>query len=495
MRKTGITPTRKENYSEWYQQVIRAADLAENSSVRGCMVIKPWGYGIWEVLQSKLDRKFKETGHENAYFPLFIPVSYLEKEAKHVEGFAKECAVVTHSRLEVDENGKLIPSSPLDEPLIVRPTSETIIGESFSKWIKSYRDLPILINQWANVVRWEMRTRMFLRTSEFLWQEGHTAHATAAEARAETLKMLEIYKNIAENELAIPVIVGEKPESEKFPGAESTYALEAIMQDGKALQLGTSHFLGQNFSRAMNIEFVNEAGEKEFAWTTSWGVTTRLIGAIIMTHSDDDGLVLPPRIANLHAVVLPVVHDESRRAQVEEYCDRLKDLINDQCFADAKVKAKVDFRDIRGGEKRWNWIKKGVPVVVEIGANELANNSVTFSLRNNVAVRASLPLSEFVGSIPNILQTLQNDLLKSAQNFLRSNSTEIVDEKAFYDFFENDGGFAFGYWSEDAFFEQKIKNDLKVTARCLPASRSEMRGSCIFTKAPNSRMAVFAKAY
>lgn len=495
MKKTGITPTRDENYSEWYQQVIRAADLAENSSVRGCMVIKPWGYGLWEILQSKLDKKFKETGHENAYFPLFIPVNYLEKEAKHVEGFAKECAVVTHSRLEVGENGKLIPASPLEEPLIVRPTSETIIGESFAKWIKSYRDLPLLINQWANVVRWEMRTRMFLRTSEFLWQEGHTAHATAAEAKEETLKMLEIYKNIAENELAIPVIIGEKTESEKFPGAESTYSLEAMMQDGKALQLGTSHFLGQNFSRAMNIEFVNESGAKEFAWTTSWGVTTRLIGAIIMTHSDDDGLVLPPRIANIHATILPIIHDESLKPQIEEYCDKIKLLLENQNFADATVRAKVDKRNIRGGEKRWNWIKKGVPVIIEIGANELSNNTITYTLRNNPSAKLSLQLNDFIQKAPDILQSLQNELFAAAKNFLKNNSTEINNESDFYNFFQNKSGFAIGYWSEDIFFEKKIKNDLKVTARCLPTSYSNKRGNCLFTQTPNSKIAVFAKAY
>ena len=329
MSKHAITPTRSEDYPEWYQQVVKAADLAETSPVRGCMVIKPWGYAIWENIQRDLDRRFKETGHKNAYFPLFIPKSYLQKEAEHVDGFAKECAVVTHSRLEVDADGVLQPAGKLEEPLIVRPTSETIIGELFSKWVKSYRDLPLLINQWANVVRWEMRTRLFLRTAEFLWQEGHTVHATAEEALEETLQMLAVYADFARNVMAMPVITGEKTAAERFPGAVATYAIEAMMQDRKALQAGTSHFLGQNFAKSSDIRFLSAEGTETFAWTTSWGVSTRLIGGLIMTHSDDDGLVLPPRVAPAHVVIIPVTPKEASRAEVLRYCHEFKqDIIN-----------------------------------------------------------------------------------------------------------------------------------------------------------------------
>ncbi len=322
--QTAITPTRADDYPEWYQQVVRAGELAEQSAVRGCMVIKPWGYALWENMQRGLDRMFKETGHVNAYFPLFIPLSYLEKEAEHVEGFAKECAVVTHHRLEAGPDGKLVPTGKLEEPLVVRPTSETIIGATYAKWVKSYRDLPILINQWANVVRWEMRTRLFLRTTEFLWQEGHTAHATRAEAEEETRKMLDVYATFAQDYMAMPVIRGEKTAGERFPGAVNTYSIEAMMQDRKALQAGTSHFLGQNFSKAQEIKFLSAEGREEFAWTTSWGVSTRLVGALVMTHGDDDGLVLPPRLAPEHVVILPITRNDEERGPVLEYCQKLK---------------------------------------------------------------------------------------------------------------------------------------------------------------------------
>ncbi|MEM7792099.1 MAG: proline--tRNA ligase, partial [Verrucomicrobiota bacterium] len=381
--QTAITPTREEDYPEWYQQVVKAADLAETSPVRGCMVIKPWGYAIWENIQQELDRRFKETGHRNAYFPLFIPMSFLQKEADHVEGFAKECAVVTHSRLEAGEDGKLQPAGQLEEPLIVRPTSETIIGELFSKWVQSYRDLPLLINQWANVVRWEMRTRLFLRTAEFLWQEGHTVHATADEAMQETLKMLSEYADFAENYMAVPVITGEKTEAERFPGAEATYTIEAMMQDRKALQSGTSHFLGQNFSRSSNIKFLNADGREEFAWTTSWGVSTRLIGGLIMTHSDDNGLVLPPRIAPAHLVIIPVTPKEETRQEVLDYCIGLKRELEAQRYMDGRVKVEFDDRDMRGGEKAWSWIKKGIPLRVEVGPRDMQKNSVFVGRRDH----------------------------------------------------------------------------------------------------------------
>ncbi|HEY4313123.1 MAG TPA: aminoacyl--tRNA ligase-related protein, partial [Pirellulales bacterium] len=350
--QTAITPTRSDDYPEWYQQVVRAADLAEQSPVRGCMVIKPWGYALWENMQRVLDRMFKETGHVNAYFPLFIPLSYLEKEAEHVEGFAKECAVVTHHRLEAGPDGGLVPTGKLEEPLVVRPTSETIIGAMYAKWVQSYRDLPILINQWANVVRWELRTRMFLRTTEFLWQEGHTAHATRAEAEEETRKMLGVYARFAQEYMAMPVIRGEKTAGERFPGAVNTYSIEAMMQDRKALQAGTSHFLGQNFSKAQEIKFLSSEGREEFAWTTSWGVSTRLIGGMIMTHGDDDGLILPPRLAPQHVVILPIYRSDEERASVLDYCQKLRAELTAQRYDDEPVRALLDDRDIARADKK-----------------------------------------------------------------------------------------------------------------------------------------------
>ncbi|HVS24122.1 MAG TPA: aminoacyl--tRNA ligase-related protein, partial [Gammaproteobacteria bacterium] len=353
--KTAITPTRAENYAEWYQQVIAGADLAENSPVRGCMIIRPWGYALWENMQRALDDMIKATGHQNAYFPLFIPLSFLQKEAAHVEGFAKECAVVTHHRLEAGPDGKLVPSGELEEPLIVRPTSETIIGDAFARWVQSYRDLPLLINQWANIVRWEMRTRLFLRTTEFLWQEGHTAHATREEAVAETMRMLDVYATFAEDWMAVPVIKGEKTEGERFPGADSTFTIEAMMQDRKALQAGTSHFLGQNFARASNIQFLDRNGGHQHAWTTSWGVTTRLIGALLMTHSDDDGFVLPPKLAPQHVVIVPIFRSDDEKPRVLDYCRKLAAELRAQRYADAPVRVLVDEREERGGEKVWSW--------------------------------------------------------------------------------------------------------------------------------------------
>ncbi|MCQ2955816.1 MAG: proline--tRNA ligase, partial [Opitutales bacterium] len=423
MDKTGITPTRKENYAEWYQQVIRAADLAENAPVRGCMIIKPNGYQLWETLQHKFDQAFKATGHVNAYFPLFIPVRFLQKEAEHVAGFAKECAVVTHSRLQANEQGVLEPASPLEEPLIVRPTSETIIGEAFSRWVQSYRDLPLLINQWANVVRWEMRTRLFLRTSEFLWQEGHTAHSTAEEARQETLQMLEIYRRIIEEDLAIPAVVGEKTASERFPGALATYTLEGMMQDRKALQLGTSHFLGQNFAKAMNIQFVDVDGKSQYAWTTSWGVTTRLIGALVMVHSDDNGLVLPPKVANVQAVIMPIVHDEAQRGQIEAYCDQLQRQLqaND-------LRISVDKRAMRGGEKRWQWIKRGACCLVEIGMKEMESQSVTLSWRDTLQ-KENLSLTQCVATFADGLKAMQQRLFERAKS-TREAATQRISSVA-----------------------------------------------------------------
>lgn len=382
--KKAISPTRAEDYPEWYQQVIRAADLAEMApDVRGCMVIKPWGYAIWERIQGVLDQMFKDTGHENAYFPIFIPLRYLEKEAQHVEGFAKECAVVTHHRLEIDPDGRLVPTSMLPEPYVVRPTSETIIGATYASWVQSYRDLPILINQWANVVRWELRPRMFLRTVEFLWQEGHTVHATKEEAIDETLNMLDVYADFAENHMAMPVIRGEKTAGERFPGAVATYCIEAMMQDRKALQAGTSHFLGQNFSQAQQIKFQDQNGKEQYAWTTSWGVSTRLVGGLIMTHSDDDGLLLPPRLAPVHVVILPVVRGDADQSKVAAHCHSLKRELETRQFHGEPIRVKIDDRDLGGGAKVWQYIKQGVPLRVELGPRDIAENKVFLGRRDS----------------------------------------------------------------------------------------------------------------
>ena len=380
--KTAITPTRSENYPEWYQQVVRAADLAENSPVRGCMIIKPWGYALWEQVQRVLDGMFKATGHRNAYFPLFIPKRFLEKEAEHVEGFAKECAVVTHHRLEAGPDGKLVPAGELDEPLVVRPTSETIIGEAFSRWVESYRDLPLLINQWANVVRWEMRTRLFLRTTEFLWQEGHTAHATETEAREHTRRMLDVYADFCEGWMAMPVLRGRKTEAERFPGADETLCIEAMMQDRKGLQAGTSHFLAQNFSQAQDIVYLSETGQREHAWTTSWGVSTRLIGGLLMTHADDDGLVLPPKLAPAHIVIMPIIFKADDPAAVLDWCRSLAEDLRKQTYAGRSIEVELDTRDIRGGEKSWSWVKKGVPIRLEVGPRDMEAGSVFMARRD-----------------------------------------------------------------------------------------------------------------
>ena len=497
-----ISPSRKEDFPQWYQQVVRAADLAENSPVRGCMVIKPWGYAIWENMQRILDKMFKDTGHQNAYFPLFIPKSYIEKEAKHVDGFAKECAVVTHSRLVSDGKGGLIPGGELEEPLIVRPTSETIIGEVYSNWVQSYRDLPLLINQWANVVRWEMRTRIFLRTTEFLWQEGHTVHATSQEAVEETLKMLNVYEEFAQQSMAMPVIKGEKTEGERFPGAVSTYSIEAMMQDGKALQAGTSHFLGQNFAKSCNIRYLSQEGREEYAWTTSWGVSTRLVGGLIMTHSDDDGLVLPPRLAPVQVVVLPVIPNEDKRAEVMAYCERLCNELKSLTWRGDEVRVQVDARDMRGGDKVWGWIKKGVPVRLEIGPRDIANDSVFLGRRDLTPKdKKGIGRNEFVQTLPSLLEEIQAGLLQRAMDFRASRTRELTSKEAFVEYFgsmnqeSSETGFGVGYWAGDPELEESIKKEYKVTVRCLPMEGSDDRGPCIFTGSPEGRRAVFAFAY
>lgn len=501
--KNAISPTREEDYPEWYQQVVRAADLAEVSPVRGCMVIKPWGYAIWENIQRDLDRMFKETGHQNAYFPLFIPLSYLEKEAEHVEGFAKECAVVTHHRLEPGPNGGLVPTGKLEEPLIVRPTSETIIGAMYAKWVQSYRDLPILINQWANVVRWELRTRLFLRTAEFLWQEGHTAHATEAEAVEETLKMLHVYATFAQDHMAMPVIMGEKTTAERFPGAVNTYSIEAMMQDRKALQAGTSHFLGQNFAKAQEIKFLNQEGKEAFAWTTSWGVSTRLVGALIMTHSDDDGLVLPPRLAPAHVVILPIFRNDDEKAAVLDYCRKLQGELKAQPFGDGKVAVILDERDMRGGEKTWHHVKRGVPIRLEIGPRDLQADAVFMARRDQPpSEKKSVPRAELVANVGQILNDMQRNLYDRALK-LRADATRTIDDRREFEAYftpknteqpEIHGGFAMCHCAENAQTDEVLK-ELKVTVRCIPLEGEPEPGKCIISGEPTARRVVLAKAY
>ncbi len=500
--KSAISPTRAEDYPEWYQQVIRAADLAEVSPVRGCMVIKPWGYAIWENMQQALDRMFKQTGHENAYFPLFIPMRYLEKEAQHVEGFAKECAVVTHHRLEPDGQGGLRPAGPLEEPLVVRPTSETIIGEMYAKWIQSWRDLPVLINQWANVVRWEMRTRLFLRTAEFLWQEGHTAHATEAEAMEETMQMLDVYAHFAENYLAMPVIKGEKTADERFPGAVATYSIEGLMQDCKALQSGTSHFLGQNFARAQQIKFQNEEGKEVYAWTTSWGVSTRLIGGLVMTHSDDDGLVLPPRLAPQHIVLSPVLRDDSRAA-VLQYCDRVAEELRAQNYDGQPIRVSIDRRDLRGGEKVWQHIKKGVPLRAEIGPRDMDSDSCFVGRRDqSPREKQAIPRSQFVATAAATLTEIQNNLFQRARRFRDDHSVHIDSLDDFQSYFtpqnsekpEIHGGLAWCHWAENPQTAALLQK-LKVTIRCVPLDGEAEPGRCVVSGEPTERRFVLAKAY
>ncbi len=494
---TAIKPTREQDFPEWYQQIIKAADLAENSPVRGCMVIKPWGYAIWEKMQAILDRKFKETGHVNAYFPLLIPLSFLQKEAEHVEGFAKECAVVTHHRLSLNDKGKLIPTGPLEEPLVIRPTSETIIGESYSKWVQSYRDLPILINQWANVFRWEMRTRIFLRTAEFLWQEGHTVHAPSAEAMEETRQMLDVFAAFAENSMAMPVVKGEKLASERFPGAINTYSMEALMQDGKALQAGTSHFLGQNFAKASGIKFLDQNGKEEIAWTTSWGVSTRLIGGLIMTHSDDDGLVLPPALAPKQVVILPIYRNDDERKKVLDYVQQLKKEIASQMIFEQKIDVHIDDRDIRGGEKSWQYIKKGVPIRVEVGPRDIDSNQVCIYLRTDAPkAKQFLPRQEFVQKCVLLLAGIQAELLNRARQRVKERTQTAKELSEFKGLFakDNKSGYVAAY-ACDGPEMHKVLEELKITARCMPLDQQGQEGTCIFTGNKTQTLIYFAQSY
>jgi len=485
--------TRKEDYSQWYNEIVVKADLAEHSAVRGCMVIKPYGYAIWEKIQAQLDKMFKETGHENAYFPLFVPKSLFEAEEKNAEGFAKECAVVTHYRLKTDpENpSKLIvdPNAKLDEELIVRPTSEAIIWNTYKGWIQSYRDLPLLINQWANVVRWEMRTRLFLRTAEFLWQEGHTAHATKDEAIEEAEKMLEVYATFAEEWMAIPVLKGLKTPNERFAGAEETYCIEALMQDGKALQAGTSHFLGQNFAKAFDVKFTSKEGKQEYVWATSWGVSTRLMGALIMTHSDDEGLVLPPKIAPIHVVIVPIYKGEEQLNQISERALQLKKELEEK-----NIRVKYDDRDThKPGWKFAEYEFKGVPVRIAIGPRDLENGTVEVA-RRDTKEKEILQQKDLAHKVENLLEKIQRNLYQKAIDY-REEMTNKADSWEEFNQLIEKGGFVFAHWDGTPETEEEIKQQTKATIRCIPLNNKQEEGKCILTGKPSTQRVVFAKAY
>ena len=484
---------REENYSLWYNNLVTKADLAENSAVRGCMVIKPYGYAIWEKMQAQLDKMFKETGHVNAYFPLFIPKSFLSKEAEHVEGFAKECAVVTHHRLMANPNGPGVvvdPDAKLEEELIVRPTSETIIWSTYKNWIKSYRDLPILINQWANVVRWEMRTRLFLRTAEFLWQEGHTAHATRQEAVEEAEKMIQVYAQFAREFMAMPVIVGSKSESERFAGALDTLCIEALMQDGKALQAGTSHFLGQNFAKAFDVQYQSKDGSLEYVWATSWGVSTRLMGALVMAHSDNNGLVLPPKLAPIHVVMVPIFKTDEENERIIE---RMKDI--QAGLAKMDITSKIDNRDnLRSGFKFAEWELKGVPVRIAIGPRDLENGTVELARRDTLS-KSSMPREGIEEYIKNLLDEIQENIYNKAFEF-RKNSTYIVNDWETFKTKIEEGGFLMCHWDGTSETEEKIKNETKATIRCIPLEDvMEEEGTCVYSGKPSKRRVIFARSY
>ena len=503
-----LKTNRKTDYPKWYQCVVSEADMAENSASPGCMVIKPWGYGIWERIRDIMDVKFKETDHENAYFPMFIPISFFRKEAEHVEGFAKEMAVVTHSRLSM-QDGQLMPDSELEEPLIVRPTSETIIADSFSKWVKSYRDLPVLVNQWANVVRWEMRPRMFLRTREFLWQEGHTAHSNEPEAIEETKQMLEVYRQTAEDCLAMPVIVGKKPEYDKFPGAVDTYCIEAMMQDGKALQAGTSHYLGQNFAKSANISFINKDNKPEFAYTTSWGVSTRLIGGVIMTHADDEGLVVPPMIAPYQVVFVPVIKKKEDEEEVMSYINNIvKDIKNKTAFGE-KIRVKIDKRNKQSVDKFWEWTRKGAPIVVEVGLRDVQNQGLMVKERVKLGTpqgKEIIKTDDFLNGVANRLENIQKHMFEKAKKRMEENvRTDIKTVEEFKAYFSNanewieddkQGKVAFvkGKWCGDSETEELLK-ELKITIRCLPLEQSGTQGKCLLTGKDATLDVIYARTY
>ena len=487
----GLTK-REENYSQWYNELVVKADLAENSAVRGSMVIKPYGFSIWEKMQAALDKMFKDTGHSNAYFPLFIPKSFFSKEASHVDGFAKECAVVTHYRLKNDGNNNIIvdPEAKLDEELIVRPTSETIIWHTYKNWIQSYRDLPILVNQWANVVRWEMRTRLFLRTAEFLWQEGHTAHATKQEAIEETERMINVYADFAENWIAVPVIKGYKSENERFAGALDTYAIEALMQDGKALQAGTSHFLGQNFAKAFDVKFTDKDGKLDYVWATSWGVSTRLMGALVMAHSDDQGLVLPPKLATIQVVIVPIYKGIDQLNSISEKVAIIKKKLEDK-----GISVKYDNRDThKPGFKFAEYELKGVPVKIAIGPRDIENNTLEIARRDTLEkeIKSQEGIENF---IEDLLNKIQENIYNKALKFREENTHKVDTYDDFKNIIEQKGGFVLAHWDGTSETEQKIKDETKATIRCIPFDASEEDGKCIYTGKPSKKRALFAKAY
>ena len=487
----GIT-SRKEDYSQWYNELVNKADLAEHSAVRGCMVIKPYGYAIWEKMQAALDQMFKDTGHSNAYFPLFIPKSFFSKEASHVEGFATECAVVTHYRLKNDGNGNIVvdEDAKLEEELIVRPTSETIIWNTYKGWIESYRDLPILVNQWANVVRWEMRTRLFLRTAEFLWQEGHTAHATEQEAIEEAERMLDVYADFAENTLAVPVIRGRKSENERFAGALDTYCIEALMQDGKALQAGTSHFLGQNFAKAFDVKFTSKEGKLEHVWATSWGVSTRLMGALIMAHSDDLGLVLPPKLAPIQVVIVPIYKTEEEKVALDAYVSELTQELKGK-----DISFKYDDRDTQRPRFKFaEWELKGVALRVAIGSRDMQNGTVELA-RRDVQSKETVSQEGLSVTIENLLGIIQENIYKKALDFRNSHITEVNSYEEFKEVLENKGGFISCHWDGTVETEKRVKDETKATIRCIPLDVKQEDGLCIFTGKPSKNRVLFAKAY
>ena len=483
---------RSEDYSKWYNELVINADLAENSGVRGCMVIKPYGFSIWEKMQAELDRMFKETGHQNAYFPLFIPKSYFSKEASHVDGFAKECAIVTHYRLREDGKGgvEVDPDAKLEEELIVRPTSETIIWDTYRKWIQSYRDLPLLINQWANVVRWEMRTRLFLRTAEFLWQEGHTAHATKQEAIEETEQMVNIYAEFVEDYMAVPVIKGLKTESERFAGAEETYCIEALMQDGKALQAGTSHFLGQNFAKAFDVKFTAKDGKQDYVWATSWGVSTRLMGALIMTHSDDKGLVLPPKLAPDQVVIVPIYRNDEQFELVSELAKEVMKELRTK-----GVRVKFDNRDTyKPGWKFNEYELKGVPVRLAIGPRDVENGTLELARRDTLT-KESISRDDVVSIVVDLMDEIQKNLYNKADSFRTEKTTDVVTYDEFKEVLNTKGGFILAHWDGTAETEELIKKETKATIRCIPLDTKLEKGTCMVSGKPSNQKVLFAKAY
>ncbi|MEO6523752.1 MAG: proline--tRNA ligase [Mucilaginibacter sp.] len=484
--------SKDEDYSQWFNDLVVKADLAEHSAVKGCMVIKPYGYSIWEKMQAVLDQMFKDTGHSNAYFPLFIPKSFFSKEASHVEGFAKECAVVTHYRLKNDGNGNIIvdETAKLEEELIVRPTSETIIWNTYKGWIQSYRDLPLLINQWANVVRWEMRTRLFLRTTEFLWQEGHTAHATPEEAIAETEQMLHVYADFAENWLALPVVRGKKTANERFAGALDTYCIEALMQDGKALQAGTSHFLGQNFAKAFDVKFTSKEGKQEFVWATSWGVSTRLMGALVMAHSDDSGLVLPPKLAPIQVVIVPIFRSDEELAQISEYVATLSKELKSK-----NIRIKYDNRDTqRPGFKFAEYELKGIPLRVAIGGRDLANGTVELA-RRDTKTKETVQQEGLTDLIENLLVEIQDNIFQKAFKFRAENTREVDTYEDFKRTLDETPGFISAHWDGTPETEERIKQETKATIRCIPLDNKQEAGTCILTGKPSTQRVLFARAY